>query len=159
VIAERDVGAELGLAPRRARVDGDQSRERIRAVRRALRTTQDFDALHVRQGRRHADTGEVDAVDEEAHRRVRRALPLRKIADAAQLEIAWPRGSGGPVEVRHEAEHVLEMVHARDFECLRSEHRRARRQIPQFAIAQFRGDHDLFERWIGRRGRDCHKQE
>ena len=39
-----------------------------------------------------------------------RSLVLLEFADAAQLEVARPRGVAGPVEVRHQREHVLEML-------------------------------------------------
>ena len=68
--------------------------------------------LHVGERGGHADAGEVDAVDEEAHRRIRRTLPLLELADAAQLEVARTRGARRPVEIGHEPEHVLEMLHA-----------------------------------------------
>ena len=77
--------------------------------------------------RRHADAGEIDAVDEKSHRRIRRALPLRQLADAAQLEEARSRGARRPVEIGHEPEHILEVLHARDFERVRS---RARWRSP-----------------------------
>ena len=49
------------------------------------------------------------------------------------------------------AEHVLEVLHAGDFERVGIEHRGARRQIAQRAIAQLGRDHDFVERRIRRR--------
>nr|WP_241674121.1 hypothetical protein [Microcystis aeruginosa] len=55
---------------------------------RTLRSAQHFDLRDVEQRGRHADTGEIDAVDQEPDRRIGRALPLVVLTDAAQLEVS-----------------------------------------------------------------------
>src|SRR5690606_23062354 len=80
----------------------DEPAERVRAVARPLRTAQHLDALDVEQRRDGADRREVDVVDQETDRRIRRALVLLELADAAQLKVPRSGPFAGPIEVRHE---------------------------------------------------------
>jgi hypothetical protein len=137
---------ELGIAGRRARVDRDESRQRVGPVDSPLRSAQHFDAVHVGQRGGHADSREIHAIDEETHRRIGSALPLLELADAAQLEEARPRRSGRPVQVGYEAEEVLKVLHSGECDRAGIEHGRARGQVSQLAIAQVRRDDDFIER-------------
>ena len=85
--------------------------QRIGAVGGALRPAQHLDLPRVEQRRRHADAGEIDIVDQKAHRRIGRPLILLHLADAAQLEKSRPRRARRPVQIRDQAENVLEMLH------------------------------------------------
>src|SRR5690606_19819522 len=66
----------------------DETGQCIGAITRALRTAQHLDLAHVEQRGRHAKAAEIDVIDQEAHGRIRRALVLLTLADAADLEIA-----------------------------------------------------------------------
>jgi hypothetical protein len=90
---------------RRAHVD--QAAERVRAVARALRPAQHLDAVDVEQRADAAEPREVDVVDDEADRRVRRAVVLLELADAAQLEVARARAFAGEIQVRNFADRFL----------------------------------------------------
>ena len=113
IATERHLGLQLAHRHGIARLDLDEAAERVRAVARALGSAQHLDLLDVEGRRDHADAAEVDLVDEEADRRIRRALVLLEFADAAELEIARPRACAGPGKRRQLRQEFLEVNHGR----------------------------------------------
>ena len=114
-------------------------------IARALWTAQHFDLLDIERRGGHADAAQVDVVDQEADGGVRRALVLLQFAYAAHLEIARARRATRPVQVRDQAEHVLEVLQARGLQQAGRHERNARGNLRQRLLAQRRGHHDLFE--------------
>ena len=108
-----------------ARLELDQAAERVRAVARALRAAQHLDLLDVEQRGDHADAAEVDLVDQEADRRIGRALVLLELADSAQLEVARARAGAGPGQRRKLRQQLLEVHDAGLVHRRPSEHRDA----------------------------------
>ena len=143
----------------------DEPGECVGSIDRAARAAQYLDVIQIEQRRGHADTGKIDIVDQEADRWIRSSLVLFGLANAAQLEIAWPRGPRGPAQPGHQSEHVFEMLHACRLQRAAIKHRRALRQLLQRRAAQAGADHHLLERRAVRRrgGRprrratECHK--
>ena len=109
VAADGELGVELAHRLRIARLDLDEPAERIRAVARALRAAQHLHLLDVESRGDHADAAEVDLVHQESDGRIRRALVLLELADAAQLEVARARARPGPGQRRNLRQQFLEM--------------------------------------------------
>ena len=124
----------------------DESGERVGAESGPLRSTQHLHLAEVEQRGRHPDPGEIHTVNQEPDRRVGGALPLIGLADAPQLEVTRTRGPRGPIEVRHQSEHILQVLYARATQRRRVEHRGADRGLDERCRTQPRRDHDLLER-------------
>src|SRR5208282_6552349 len=124
-----DLAVQFETGPRIRGAHADQARERVGAVSRTLRASQYFDLPRIDERCRHSDTREIDIVDEKTNRRVRRALVLLDLTDAAQLEKARSRCAGGPVQIRNQGENILEMLDAGSPQRLCVEHRHALRQL------------------------------
>ena len=134
------------------RADVDQPAERVRAVARALRAAQHLDAVDVVERADAAEPREVDVVDDEAERGVRRAVVLLELADAAQLEVARARALAREVQVRHLADRLLEVLDCRRAELLAVEHADARRELGDLCVAELGRDDDLVgRRWLRHR--------
>src|SRR6185503_15457139 len=86
---------------------------------------------------------EVDVVDDEADRWVRRAVVLLELADAAQLKVTSPRAFSRQVQVRDAANHFLEVLLRRGFELFAIEHGDADREILDARLAKVGRDDDL----------------
>ncbi len=86
VLTDRSFGGKTKLIFRIAAAHDDEAAERIGAVVQALRPAQHFDAIDIERRRGHAHAAEIDIVDQEADGRIRRALPLLALTDAANLE-------------------------------------------------------------------------
>src|SRR6202043_1489998 len=76
VIGAGELAVQFELRAGILGVHADQTRERVGAIARSLRSPQYLDLLHIEQGRGHADTRKIDVVDQESHRRIRRSLVL-----------------------------------------------------------------------------------
>ena len=87
--------------------------EGVGAIACALRATQHFNLPYVEQRGHHAKATEVHAVDEEPDGRVGRTFILFEFANAAYLEVAWPRTGAGKVQVRHLGHGVGEVLGTR----------------------------------------------
>ena len=70
--------------------DVDQPGQRVGAIARALRSAQHFDLLDVEGAGGHADPAEVDVVDQQTDRRIRRPLVLLQLTHPAQQVMARP---------------------------------------------------------------------
>jgi hypothetical protein len=117
-----------------------------------LRPAQHFDALDVEQRCGHADAAEVDVVDQEADRRIGGTLPLLALAHAANLKKARPRSCAGPMQIRNDAEHVLEMLAGDELQRALVQQCHARWRLEQRLLTQRRSDDDFFEDgFVGRR--------
>ena len=143
----------------------DEAGQRVGAVQRALRPAQHFHLLDIEQPRDGADAGQIDAIDEQAHRGVQRLLELAAFANAAQLQKARPRCALGEVQVGDGVEHVVQVLGLAPGDGVGIEHGHARRHARKVRIAQGGGDDDLFDdlvcaaRLIARRlgaGCECH---
>src|SRR6185503_7803636 len=86
---------------------------------------------------------EVDVVDDEADRRVRRAFVLLELADAAQLKVTSPRAFSRQVQVRDAANHFLEVLLRRGFELVAIEHGDADGELVDARLAKVGRDDDL----------------
>ena len=139
-----EVGREVGR--RRLRAHIDEPAERIGAVASALRAAQHLDAIDVEQGRDAAETREVDVVDDEADRRIRRAVVLLELADAAQLKVTRARALARKVQVGNAADRFFEVLLRRGTKLGTIEHADADRQIFDARFAKIGRDDDLFER-------------
>ena len=145
VVAEGKLGFGFRVPARLARARIDQSSQRIGAVARALRPAQDLHAAQVETRGDAADGGEVDVVQQETHRGVRRAFVLRAFADSAHLEITRPGRSAGPVQVGRKLHQLLEVLHRRAPDCLRVQHRNAGRQVQAAHLLQRGRDHHFLQ--------------
>ena len=152
VVADRCLQTPVALGRRLGAAHIDQAAQRIGAVPAALRTTQDFHRPDVEQGRHGADATEVDIIDDEADRRVRRALVLLELTHAANLEIASPVTVAGPAQVRHDVDEFLEVLHRRRLDECRIEDADAGRQLGDGALAKVRRDDDLVDGVFGNDG-------
>ncbi len=129
---------------------GDQTAERISAVAGALRTAQHFNVIHIKQRSNRADATEIYVIDQKADRGIRRALVLIQLADAANLEVTRAIGIARPIEVRHQTDHVLEMLLASGVQGCRVQHRDAGGNLLDGLITQQRrGDDDLWQNVTG----------
>jgi hypothetical protein len=125
VVARTEFDPSAELIGGRFALDDDQSGERVRPVDRRLRAAQHLDPRDVEQRRGGTESAERDVVEDEPDGGIRCALVLLQLADAANLEVTRPRRVAGPVEVRHQRQHVLEMLFAGRAQGVRAEHGRA----------------------------------
>ena len=135
VVASKSAASRVG---RRLRAHVNEPAERVRAVARALRAAQHLDAIDVEQRADAAEPREVDVVDDETDRRIRRAVVLLELADAAQLKVARARAFAGQVQVRDAADRFLEMLLRRGSELVAIEHADADRAAPRCAPRESR---------------------
>jgi hypothetical protein len=91
-----------------------------------------------------ADARQVDVVHDEPDRRVRRALVLLQLADAAQLEIARPRAVARIVHVGHQRDEFLDVLQCGRGDRLAVQHRQRCAEVQRLGVAEC-GDHDLLE--------------
>jgi len=105
--------AGLKFGGRIGRLHVDQAGERVRAIPRALGAPQHIHLLDVEERRGAAQAGQVDVVDQESNRRIRRALVLLEFADATNLQVSRAIAITRIRQVRHKRDQFLEVLHAR----------------------------------------------
>ena len=144
---------------RRGRV-GEQADDTARGVgpeRAGLRSAQNFDLSDIEGPAERAESGEIEVVDEKAHRRIRRlALVLGIFADAADLKITRSRGGAREGEIRDLVGEVAEVPHGTGAQRLLIVNgdagRNAReRRLPEIAADADRLELHGFSRGRGRR--------
>ncbi len=137
----------------------DEPGERIGAVARALRPAKHFDLFDIEQRRDGANTAEIDIVDNEPNGWIWRALVLRKLADATNLEITRPVTVAGPVQVGHELGQLLEMLHGELIDRLLIEDRDYGRQFRGCPFAIVGRYDNFFDRLLCERYRQGKKTQ
>ncbi len=144
VRSDIDLRSHQSLRSGVLRLNVNEARKPVRSVARSLRTAQHLDLLDVEKCRHHADSAEIDVVDNESDRGVRRSLVLLALTDTANLKIARTRGLTGPIQVRHEQHHILEMLHTRVCQRIGIEHGNAGRELRRCPLAPIGRDDDFF---------------
>ena len=93
----------------------DQPGHGVRPEEGRLGALEDLGLVEVVEESRHAEAAQVDIVHDESHREAGRAFAgvVAALADAADLEVARPRGAAGPVEVGHGGDQLVQVVAAR----------------------------------------------
>ena len=127
--------------------DVDDAGRGVLAEHRSLRPLQHLDALQLAQvAEADAVAGPVDAVDDDAHRRLQAGVVAHR-ADAADAGGGLRRGLGaGHGQARHQHLHVLDVAHAGIEQQLLGQHVDHDRHVLQGLLALLRGDHHRGER-------------
>ena len=158
VAARRQLHATFAFRRRQRALHVDESRQRIGAVAGALRTAQHLDVLNVERRRNRADAAEIDIVDQEADRRIRRALVLLEFTDTANLKVTRTMAVSRPVQVRDHVDQFFEVLHRQLLDFIGIECRHTRGNLARRTLAEVRGDDDFLD-GLGLRHSGCGKQE
>ena len=102
--------------------DIDHARQRIGTKAGALWATQHFDLLHIKQTRATAQSGHIDAIPPQPHRRVHRIDKLGALTNTANLEITTTGSAGREVHVRSQRQQAFQMIGGTLFDGGRTDH-------------------------------------
>jgi len=128
----------------------DKPRQCIGAVPGSLGPAQNFDCLYVEQGRNGADTAKIDVIDQETDRGIGCSLVLLQLSDTANLQITCPVTVARPVEIWHDIDELLEMLHSEFFDDSSIKYRDAGGYFASRSYPEIGRDDDFVDRFRGK---------
>ena len=134
----------------------DQTGQRVCAIATALRTPEDFNLLNIEKRRNCANSAEVDVIDQEAYRWIRRTFILLEFTNTADLKKPGAVSVSRPIDIGKGINQFFEMLNSRLLDHCTVKNRNTKRHLGDASLSKVCSDYDLFERFF--RNSDVRKE-
>ena len=128
---------------------GDQARQCVGAVQGTLGPAQHFHLLHIQGAGGEAESGKVDAVDDQAYRRIYRIDELAALAYAADLHKAAARSTGRIMHIWRQVQQLLQIGGATSLNGVIAQHADAAGTVQLGGLPELTGDDHFFQFGVG----------